>query len=58
MTTTGSFKLSATLVDRINGVSCPVERTFTFDIVTGVVQITMRLGAALLLQPRACGREP
>ena len=52
MTTTGSFKLTATLLDRINGVSCPVERTFTFDIVTGVVQITMRLGDSLPLAAR------
>lgn len=51
-TTTGSFKLSATLLDRTSGVSCPVERTFTFDIVAGVVQITMRLGDSLPLAAR------
>lgn len=52
MTTTGSFKLTATLLDPINRVSCPVERTFTFDIVTGIVQITMRLGDSLPLAAR------
>ncbi len=52
MTTTGSFKLSATLTDRFNGVACPVVRTFTFTISAGAVQIAMRLGDSLPLAAR------
>ena len=51
-TTTGSFKLSGTILGQLPSESCAVERTFTFTISEGDVVIAMRMRDTLPLLAR------